>query len=62
MTPRQKRNLSLAKQRRIEKAQAAYVKAYTELVRVYQASQCVLVSDAHVPEWFGQPPRGVTVQ
>lgn len=60
MTPRQKRNLTLAKQRRMEKARAAYAKAYTELCRL--ADEATRGGIIPKPEWYGQPPQGVTVQ
>lgn len=62
MTPRQKRNLTIAKLRRIEKARAAYVDAYANMVRLAsEASQGRMIPASHVPEWYGQSPKGVTV-
>ena len=65
MTPRQKRNLTLAKQRRIEKTMARLSARAAEINRVQNATwEKVMEVYGLVPnpEWFGQSPRGVTVQ
>lgn len=67
MTPRQRRNLAIARQRRAEKARAAYeahVAAHEDMVRQILSSGpgCIArVSRDYRPELYGQPPKGVTV-
>ena len=62
MTPRQKRNLTLAKQHRIEKAMVAYARRvswWADLEAICAESR---ERYGAVPEWYGHPPQGVTVQ
>lgn len=66
MTGRAKRNLSLARQRRTERARAAYAQARAELERIaamgLAGSLFPLAYDTPKPEWHGRAPKGVTVQ
>lgn len=68
MTPRQKRNITLAKQRRIEKARDRYDRLHRGLEEYRAEVGRLLVgmlnggAASDLPEWYGQSPQGVTVQ